>query len=520
MRSLDAHAIDDIGIPGMLLMENAALAVLQVMEERYDDLEELRIAVVCGPGNNGGDGFALARQLQLRSVEVDVYLISDPAKLTGDAKSNFQILKRLAIPIARLDKNSEGVSFEDYDLIVDAIFGTGTARAHEGVAKDTVNAINDSGTPVIAIDLPSGVEGSSGDTPGEAVVATVTVALAQAKVGHFFPPGRDHCGDIIVSPISIPEPAEDRFRFDFVVPMDDDVAELLPIRARDAHKGDFGKLLIVAGSRGMSGAARLAAAAAYRSGVGLVKVACPESIRAEVAAGVPEATTLGLPETVNGTISESAVEVLKLWLDWPDVLAVGSGIGRDEETAEFLKSLFSLYRAMRMVLDADALNLIADAGLHKSLPPQSILTPHAGEFVRLAKCDTSFKFEDSPIFADRVAAGQALSNHWQLPIVLKGSPTVVVGEQPAIVNPTGNPGLATGGTGDVLTGIVASLAAQGLDNIEAGWVGAFLHGRSADLAVHEIGQASLVATDVIRYLPAAFRSLAEEHDHAQHQEHD
>ncbi len=514
MRSLDANAIDDVGIPGIVLMENAALAVLQVMEERYEDMEDRRIAVVCGPGNNGGDGYALARQLHLRGAEVDIYATGDPARLEGDARVNFVLTSKLGIPLFRTDQSREGFSLEEYDLIVDAIFGTGTIRAPEGAAKDAIDAINESGAPVIAIDLPSGVDGSTGHTPGVATHATVTVGLEHAKLGHFFPPGRDHCGDVIISPISIPELPPDRLEFQYFSPLDEDVEEALPVRSRDAHKGDCGRLMIVAGSRGMSGAARLVAQSAYRSGVGLVKVACPESIRAEIAAGVPEATTIGLPETTNGTISEGAIELLKSWMDWPGAFAVGPGLGRDEETGVFLQALFSLFRSFRMVIDADALNLIADHELFEHIPAQSVLTPHPGEFSRLMQSDSSLSGPNSHgQFAERVKAARTLAAQWQTTLVLKGSPTVTIGEGPVIVNPTGNAGLATGGTGDVLTGIIAGLIGQGVDLFDAAWSGCFLHGRSADLATHELGETSLIATDVIRFLPLAIRSLSDEQEH-------
>lgn len=513
MRALDTHAIDELGIPGIVLMENAALAVLSAIEERYDDVEDLYIAVVCGPGNNGGDGLALARHLSLRGSDVDVYVIGDPHAYRGDAQTNFRLAEKLDIPVIRLEDGPEGVSLEDYDLIVDAIFGTGAVRAPAGVVLDAISAINESGVPVIAIDLPSGVDASTGDGPGAAVMASLTVALQHAKLGHFLPPGRDYCGDVMVAPISIPTPNDNRFRFDVVLPEDVDVDELLPRRERGAHKGDCGKLLIIAGSRGMSGAARLVALAALRSGVGLVKVACPASVRAEVAAAAPELMTIALPETEHGFIGEQAAEVLKQYLDWPDVIAVGPGLGRDEETALFLSKLFSIYRAFKFVIDADALNLIAEDKLEKQIPPQSILTPHPGEFDRLIAATGTAPFPGGQgggsSFFSRLSRLRSVADQWGLATVLKGSPTVTQGDGALIVNPTGNPGLATGGTGDVLTGIIAALWAQGLDAGDAAWVGAFLHGRSADIAVETLGEASLVATDVIRFLPAALRSVGE-----------
>jgi NAD(P)H-hydrate epimerase len=349
-----------------------------------------------------------------------------------------------------------------------------------------------------------------------------------------------------VAPISIPDLSPDPagIDHDFLLPQDHDIAELLPARPRDSHKGDYGKLLIVTGSRGMSGAARLVATAALRSGVGLVRVACPESIRAEVAAGVPEAVTIGLPETQSGGIADSAIEVLKTYLDWPDVIAVGPGLKTEEETALFLKHLFSIFRATPFVIDADALNLIAAAELDKHIPPDSILTPHPGEFARITQTFRSaslatplsrtgssalaesslpsvhggagggeFVLHPSSFYASITTLGDYSASR-NLTVVLKGSPTVSSGAGQMIINPTGNPGLASGGTGDVLTGIISALWAQGLTALDAAWVGSYLHGRAADIAVESIGEISLVATDVIRHLPAAIKSVfPEEHLH-------
>ncbi|MBU1638559.1 NAD(P)H-hydrate dehydratase [bacterium] len=504
MRALDANAINEIGIPGIVLMENAALAVVDIIDERFGELEWLTVAVVCGPGNNGGDGFAIARQLHLRGADVDVFLLSDPNKLQGDALTNYQLLEPLGITAFRVD-NADELDFSEYDLIVDAIFGTGSIRAPEGIYEDVIRAINDSPSNVIAVDCPSGVDASTGAVPGEAVWTDVTVTFQHAKIGLLLPPGKEFCGDLIIAPISIPPQPEILEQAAFGLPEDEDIAELLPPRARDAHKGDYGKLLIIAGSRGMSGAARLAGYAALRMGVGLVKVAAPESIRSEIASFAPEIMTIGLPETSNGTIAFSALDKLKADIAWADAIAVGPGLGQDAETAEFLKALLPM--TDRLVLDADGLNLIAVQKLISKLPAGAVLTPHPGEFSRLTgKQDESF--------IERAEAARQFAADHGLVVLLKGAPSITVAKGlPAIVNPTGNPGLATAGSGDVLTGMVGALLAQGWEGYSAAFAAAYLHGRAADIAAEELGEASLISGDIIDFLPDSFFSLEEHPEH-------
>jgi ADP-dependent NAD(P)H-hydrate dehydratase / NAD(P)H-hydrate epimerase len=499
MRALDKHAIDEIGIPGIVLMENAARGVVEEIEARHDDVEFLTVAVLCGPGNNGGDGFAVARQLHLRGADVDVFLLCDPKELKGDALTNYKLLEPVGLdPI--LWSEAEGV-LDDYDLIIDALFGTGAARKPEGAYLQAVEAINDSSAFVIAIDVPSGVDATTGDVPGAAVFADVTVTFQCAKSGLVLPPGRDYVGDLTVAPISIPEKEEVLAASPFGLPEDGDAFERLPARPRDAHKGDFGNLLVVAGSRGMSGAARLVGMAALRTGVGLVKVAVPESIRAEVASFSPEIMTIGLPETKDGAIAAAAFEMLKPFIEWADIIAIGPGLGQNAETAHVIESLFSTGKPL--VIDADGLNLIAAHKLLAKIPADTILTPHPGEFDRLA----AQKHES---FQARARAAREFAEKHHLTLLLKGSPTICFDSSGfGMINTTGNPGLATAGTGDVLTGIVAGLRTQGLSAHASAWVGAFLHGRAADLAVEDVGEASLAAGDVIEYLPDAFLSLEE-----------
>jgi NAD(P)H-hydrate epimerase len=500
MRQLDAHAIDTVGIPGIVLMENAARAVLETIEDRYGDVDALNVAVVCGPGNNGGDGFAIARQLLLRGADVDVFFLGEEKQITGDALTNFLLLDPLGLSVVHWHGQDEGVSLSDYDLIVDAIFGTGNTRAPSGVYQQAIEAINESAAHVVSVDVPSGVDATSGSVPGIAVEADVTVTFQQVKCGLMLPPGRNFAGDLIASPISIPDIEEVLASAPFALPEDADILENLPARPREAHKGIFGNLLIIAGSRGMSGAARLMSLAALRCGVGLVKVATPESIRAEVATFRPEVMTIGLPETASGAIAASALETLQPYLEWANCIAIGPGMGTDAETAQFLAGLFAA-ASLPMVIDADALNIISANNLLDKLPKDVILTPHPGEFDRL----TGRKHTD---LQERIVAAAAFAEGHGLNLVLKGAPTVCFDADGfGVINPTGNPGLATAGSGDVLAGIIGALRTQGLESYTAAWVGCYLHGRAADLVVESAGTAMLVAGDVITYLPPAFGSV-------------
>ena len=516
MRTLDRNAIETLGIPGLVLMENAARSVLEAIEDRYDDVHGLAVAVLCGPGNNGGDGFALARHLHLRDAEVDVVMLSDPAKLKGDALANFRLLEPIGVHVVNM---SDNIVLDDYDLLIDAIFGTGNDRAPDGEFAEAIQAMNEATVPVIAIDVPSGVDATTGRVPGEAVLATATVTFQCAKAGLLLPPGRDFVGDLIVAPISIPELNEIMEHAPFYLPELDDVAEEFPPRPSDAHKGDFGKLLVIAGSRGMSGAARLVAMAALRSGVGLVKVACPEPIRSEVAAQIPELMTIGLPAAPDGAIAAGALDVLLPYLEWADAIAVGPGLGTGEETGRFLQSLFQA-SSLPFVIDADALNLIAASQALSEVPHDAVLTPHPGEFERLLSV-SSLKSQLSNLdYYTRGQTAREFARLHQFTVHLKGAPSLTFDRHGhAILNPTGNPGLATAGSGDVLTGIIASFRAQGFDAFDAAWLGAFLHGFAADLAEAEIGETSLIAGDVIRSLPAAFRALHEHEDEEHAHEH-
>ncbi len=498
MRGLDRRASADLGIPGLVLMENAALAALGLIESEFGSLDLLTVGILCGPGNNGGDGFALARQLFLRGSDVEIWLMCKTNSLTGDAKTNYEAAAKLEIPM--LEPNSvDDFDFSEYDLVVDAMFGTGLVRAPEKLCAAAIETLNQSELPVLALDIPSGISADTGADVGIALDATFTVTFQCGKPGLYISPGRDRAGEVHIAPISLPVSTDDMLAANYFLPELEDVAALFPNRARNTHKGDYGKLLLIAGSRGMSGAARLASAAALRSGVGLLMVAVPESIRAEITRQ-PELISIGLPETAMGRLAFSAWDKLEPLIAWADAIAVGPGIGQELETAHLLNNILSAGK--KLVLDADALNLIASQNLMDKLPPDTILTPHPGELERLTKTS-------APTPYTRIEAARAFAARHKVIVHVKGSTaTTVTPEGKAYLNITGNPGLATGGSGDVLTGIMGALRAQGLSAVATSWGGAYLHGLAADLAAEVLGEVSLLPSDVINHLPSAFAELA------------
>lgn len=500
MRALDRRAISEFGIPGMVLMENAATRLAEFLFQEVAPPEDLSVCVFCGPGNNGGDGFALARLLFLRGAEVEVWLLTSPENLTGDARTNFEICRTLEVPILQPESPFD-IDFQWYDVVVDAIFGTGVLRTPEGIFAEVIEAINDSELPVLAVDIPSGVDAGTGQQSDPSIHATWTLTFQCGKPGLYLPPGKTLAGEVKIVPISLPVSAEDMLAAKWFAPEPQDVAALFVQRPPESHKGDFGKLLILAGSQGMSGAARLASLAALRSGVGLLKVGVPESIRAEVAA-VAEAMVIGLPQTAKGALSASAWEQLEPLLNWADAVAIGPGWGTAAETAELLSMLLTTDKTL--VIDADGLNLIAEHKLLNRIPKGAVLTPHPGELTRLSGQGSSCTHE-------RVEIARTLAQKYNAVIHVKSSAsTTVTPDGSAFVNSTGNPGLATGGSGDILTGMIGALLAQGIPPAQAAWGAAFVHGRAADIAAELLGEISLLPTDVIAAIPQVLQDLHRE----------
>lgn len=521
MREVDRAAIEDLGIPSLVLMENAAIGVVEALGKAFGEAESA--AVFCGPGNNGGDGLAVARHLSVRGWEVRIFLVTGGRKLSADAEVQLGICRKAELPVMEIGSADVlDAAFDaaaECDVVVDSLFGTGLARPLDGLFAQVVDAINALPAPCIAVDLPSGLAASEAQPIGPHVEADMTVTFAAPKVAHVFPPAADAVGEMVVTDLGIPtrlvEDVEEEAG-DLHLLMGEELADLLPEREAGSHKGDYGHALIVAGSPGKAGAAILAARAAVRAGAGLVTVGVPEPILQTVDLGSIESMTLGLPAGSVGQITEGAVAVLLDAAEGKAVLALGPGLGQEAETLSAIRRL-ALECPLPVVIDADGLNAFAGrAGDLAVRRVETVLTPHPGELGRLLGVSTA------QIQEDRVAAARGAAEETGAIVVLKGHLTLIASGTAVFVNPTGNPGMATGGSGDVLTGLITGLIAQGLDALDATVLAVYLHGLAGDLAAGRLGEIALAAGDLVEMLPAAFAALkqsdeddeeAEDHSH-------
>ncbi len=498
MRECDRITIEELGIPGLVLMENASRAVAFEALERLGEEPSGKIAwVFCGKGNNGGDGFAVARHLKNAGVVVHVVLMGRADGLKGDARFNCELFRRLGGGIIESKGDEPPVPPGGKpDLVIDALLGTGFTGVVQGGYASAVELINRTGAPVIAVDIPSGVEGDTGAVNGPAVQADVTVTFGLLKRGLLLPPGREAAGEVIVADIGIPPAVVNRQDIRLNLVGEPDVRRAMPRRLPTAHKGDAGHVYIIAGSTGLTGAAAMAAKAAMRTGTGLVVVGVPRSLNPILEVKLDEAMTQPLAETAAGALSVEAFDEISPRLEWAQVVVIGPGLGRDPATSELIAKLLPVIDRP-LVIDADGLNHLAEhPELLQALPEATILTPHPGEFARLTGLTTK------RIRSDPVGAARQWALEWGATVVLKGSPTVTAtADERVYINPTGNSGMATGGTGDVLTGVVAGLVAQGVDPRDAAWLGAYIHGAAGDRARETKGTYGLVAGDLVDYLP-------------------
>jgi len=512
MQRIDRLTTERYGVPSLTLMENAGRGFVEFLESRFAPLSGQRIVILCGRGNNGGDGMVVARLLRERGCRPRVFLLADPQGLKGDARTNWERLAPSGPPeIVNSTESWKKVlpEIQGATLLVDGIFGTGLTKPLEGFFADVVRDIN-SAFPkarVVAVDLPSGISADTGDLIGECVRACASVTFTAPKLAHVFPPACEFIGDWVVKQIGTPEEAlTNDPELNLNLMTREDLVWLKQPRQRDAHKGSFGHVLILAGSIGKTGAAAMAAKAALRAGAGLVTIATPKSALPIIASLGMEFMTEPLPETDAGSISLRALDygLLDKLVEGKDVLAVGPGISGVPETAELVRTVVNRYD-LPMVIDADGLN--AFAGSMGSLRPDGrvrVLTPHLGEMARLAGITIK------EILADRLTVAKEFARKHGVTLVLKGFRTLTASPSGEVwVNPTGNPGMASGGTGDVLTGIAAGLLGQFPTRAPAEVAAAavYLHGSAGDLAAELVGETSLIAGDLLVALPRAFRAL-------------
>lgn len=506
MREMDRQTIEEYGVPGIVLMENAALRVVEVLAERFGPLRGKRITLVCGKGNNGGDGLAIARHLATRfGADVTVRLVSEPSEFRGDAATNYKIASAFGLRLLPPDAPSRWGG--EY-ILVDALLGTGIRGAVTGSYADIIESMNACGVPIVAVDVPSGLDADTGRIEGACIKAMLTVTLALSKIGLMVYPGAENAGEVVVADIGMPRPVIESEAVKVFATEAADITRWVPVRVngRDSNKGQFGHVTVVAGSAGFAGAPILAAEAAARMGAGLVTLVLPDGLEFPVMGRVsPVVMTHGLPQTAAGTFAARSVEQALSLAAKGTAAALGPGLGgaEEDETRAFVREFVS-HCSVPLVIDADALNSLArepDRGLSlvRGRTAATVLTPHPGEMGRLLGTDSK------TVQADRRLSVEQVAKSYGCTVLLKGARTLIASSDGRLaVNTTSNPGMATGGAGDVLTGIIAALQAGRLEAWESAAAGAYLHGLAGDLAAASLGGAAgLLATDLIQWLPSA-----------------
>lgn len=506
MRDIDHAVIGEMRIPGLRLMENAGKGVADTLLKHFPEANS--VGFLCGKGNNGGDGLVCARHLLQRGKSVEVFLLAKADDLKGDAKANVTAYLSLT-PQPRLTEittedqlKQASLSLKKFDVLVDALLGTGTSGQIRGLTSLAVDIMNNTEKPIVSIDMPTGLDADRGTTLGKCIKPQLTITLGLPKVGLVTYPGAKHVGHLEIVDIGIPEKVirEKHVYLNWIT--EDEIATLLPSRDPDSHKGSYGHVLVLAGSPGLTGAATLTSLAGLRSGAGLVTLGIPHSLQSAMATKLTEVMTWGLPETAKHSLDMNAEPLILDFLHKANVLAVGPGISTHEQTLALVRRLIQA-STRPMVIDADGLSAFSqDPVVCKSAKVPLILTPHPGEMARLIHSTTK------DVQSNRIGIAQKFAKEYKVYLVLKGARTIIAepGGQ-VYLNPTGNPGMATGGAGDVLTGIIAGFLAQGLSPLEACLLGTYLHGSAGDIAVGDLTQFSLIAGDLLTYLPKAIQKI-------------
>jgi NAD(P)H-hydrate epimerase len=506
MREIDRKTIEEIGIPGPVLMENAGIQITGAILKRFPRITEENVVIVAGKGNNGGDGFVVARHLFNLGARPNVLLLASKQELKGDAALNFGIAEKIGVEIAEVTKiekwKKHRIGLFHASVIVDAIFGTGLLKPAEGLYAIAIEDINKAPGFKVAVDIPSGLSSDTHLLIGPAVKADLTVALAAPKIGHVLPPAEEYVGELVISDISIPPFLFEDESLKLEVIEKKDALLYVQKRKRDSHKGTYGHLFVLAGSLGKTGAAVMAAKAALRMGAGLVTVGTPQSCWPVIARSMMELMTEALPETPQKTISEAALPMVLDLLKGKDAVLIGPGISARPSTAKLVVSLMPKIK-VPAVIDADGLNILAEnPDALKSFSCPAVLTPHPGEFARL------IRRSNKDVLDNRLALAAEFADKYKVFLVLKGYRTLVATPQGKIfINPTGNPGMATGGSGDVLSGMIASLIIQEKNILGATEAAVYLHGLSGDIGAKKIGERPLIAGDLIKYLPQALKEM-------------
>ncbi|MFB0508637.1 MAG: NAD(P)H-hydrate dehydratase [Thermodesulfobacteriota bacterium] len=507
MRALDRRTIHERGVPGINLMENAGKGATEVILRRFPDLPRKRVAVIAGKGNNGGDAFVIARHLINKGLGVNIFLLAENKAVKGDAKTNLDILTKEGIEVRELPTLREFEATRDdllsHDVFIEGLLGTGLDSEVKGYYKEVISALNATGKPVVAIDIPSGLDATSGKPLGTCIKAALTPTFGLPKVGQLIHPGVDFVGELEVIDIGIPDDLieEEDIRSHLI--QYEDIQDLLPVpRHADTHKGDYGHLLVLAGSVGKTGAAALACQAAMRVGAGLVTLGIPASLNEIMEVKLTETMTMPLPETESRTLGLDAFRQIVEISQGMQALVIGPGISTADETGQLVRKLVKALR-LPMVIDADALTaLSAEPEILKDIESPIILTPHPGEMARLTGLSSK------AIQEDRIEISRNFAMEYGVYLVLKGSRTIIAQPGGDIhINPSGNPGMASGGTGDVLTGMMGGLVCQGCPPASAAIAATYVHGLAGDLAADERGEMALIATDLLEKIPHVLREM-------------
>jgi len=506
MREMDRLTIEKYGVPSLSLMERAGEGIAQAILERFSRVAKKGVLVVAGKGNNGGDGFVVARLLKKRRIPCEVALLARNGEVSADSAHNLRAYMKLKGKVVEVDPTGLDLlrqRMKGRGLLVDAILGTGMKNDVRGLYAEAITLMNGSGLPTVAVDIPSGLDSDRGTPLGVSIQAEMTVALAFAKQGEVIYPGLNYVGDLVVAEIDIDPRAVQEVAPKTEIMQQEEISRLVPTRDPDSHKGTYGHLLIVAGSRGKTGAAILASRAAMRSGAGLVTLAAPRSLNDIFASSLVEVMTEPLAENAEEEMEPLGDEAWRRLLDRKSVVLFGPGIGVTDAARNNLRWLLRNLE-MPWVIDADGLNNLAlDINRLRSAKTPPVLTPHPGEMARLIGKDTV------SVNQDRIGIARAFATEHRCYLVLKGARTVIATANGKVfINPTGNPGMASGGMGDVLAGVLAALLGQGLSAEHAMKLGVYLHGFVGDRVAAEKGEIGLIASDIIEGLPAALNALS------------
>lgn len=504
MREIDQIAINEMGIPGENLMAQAGTRCADFFSSRYSDRNVL-IVFLCGSGNNGGDGFVIAQSLAEKGFQnITVYVTKSVSEIVGDAKYHLNLLEKSDVPIFSVNDISEDdiqFNLNSANFIFDALLGTGLKRDVSGLYRKWIDWANTSPAIKVAVDIPSGIDGNTGRIMGIATKATHTITFGSYKAGLLLPPGNEFSSEVIVKEIGYPNSAIKEVDYIGQTIESNDVKNRFPYRKITDHKYTVGKIFVLAGSPGMTGAATLSASAALRTGSGVVVCGVPESLNPIMETKLTEVMSVGLPENERGRLSIKCINALERHLDWCDVFACGPGLSKDEETAEMLSHLLFDFEKP-MVIDADGLRAFPKWKKIRRLKSEAVLTPHHGEFCQLLGIRSDELLNDLIYWAERFVdtTGKVL--------VLKGVPTVIAAPEETVwINTTGNSGMATAGSGDVLTGMIASFVGQGLKPMDAGICAVYLHGLSGDIVAEEKGQIGMIASDILEKIPKVLKQF-------------